>query len=130
MPYCPSCGVEYREGFTRCSDCDVELVAALPPDEGQAVGDESWVAVAAFTTDEAAGLALGFLRGEGLRAEVLDKMMHVQPYGMGLLGEVVLMVPESEAARARELLAEADLGGVALAENSDAENPSPDKEQA
>ena len=26
---CPECETEYREGFTRCSDCDVALVAAL-----------------------------------------------------------------------------------------------------
>lgn len=129
MPYCPSCGVEYREGFERCSDCDVELVAALP-DEGPAVVDAEWVGVAVFTTDEAAGLAVGFLHGEGLQAELLDKMMHVQPYGMGLLGEVVLMVPQADASRARELLAEADLGGVALPEDGEAEAPSPDKEQA
>src|SRR6267154_705648 len=24
--YCPQCKAEYREGFTRCADCDVELV--------------------------------------------------------------------------------------------------------
>jgi hypothetical protein len=28
---CPSCGTEYRDGFDRCSDCDVELVATRPP---------------------------------------------------------------------------------------------------
>jgi len=27
MPYCPKCGAEYREGFTRCEDCDVELTS-------------------------------------------------------------------------------------------------------
>lgn len=26
---CPECETEYREGFTRCSDCDVDLVAEL-----------------------------------------------------------------------------------------------------
>lgn len=31
---CPQCKVEYREGFTRCSDCDVALVDRL--DSGQA----------------------------------------------------------------------------------------------
>ena len=28
--FCPSCGTEYREGFTRCSDCDVDLVWEAP----------------------------------------------------------------------------------------------------
>lgn len=26
MNYCPKCGTEYREGFTKCADCDTELV--------------------------------------------------------------------------------------------------------
>lgn len=29
---CPNCGSEYREGFTRCSECDVDLVEAPPPE--------------------------------------------------------------------------------------------------
>jgi hypothetical protein len=28
--FCPECKAEYRDGFTRCADCDVELVANLP----------------------------------------------------------------------------------------------------
>ncbi len=28
--FCPQCKVEYRRGFIRCSDCDVELVHELP----------------------------------------------------------------------------------------------------
>jgi hypothetical protein len=27
---CPECEEEYRQGFTRCADCDVELVPMLP----------------------------------------------------------------------------------------------------
>ena len=30
--FCPQCKAEYRVGFTRCSDCDVELVDQLPVD--------------------------------------------------------------------------------------------------
>jgi len=28
--FCPQCRVEYRPGFTHCTDCDVDLVAELP----------------------------------------------------------------------------------------------------
>lgn len=28
--FCPECKAEYRQGFTRCSDCDVDLVTHLP----------------------------------------------------------------------------------------------------
>ena len=29
--FCPDCGAEYRQGFYECSDCQVALVAELPP---------------------------------------------------------------------------------------------------
>ncbi len=30
--YCPQCRVKYRDGFTRCSDCQVALVPVLAPE--------------------------------------------------------------------------------------------------
>ena len=30
--FCPKCKSEYRQGFTRCSDCDVDLVYELKQD--------------------------------------------------------------------------------------------------
>jgi len=29
--FCPQCRVEYRPGFARCSDCEVDLVEELAP---------------------------------------------------------------------------------------------------
>lgn len=28
--FCPQCKAEYRDGFSRCSDCDIALVGELP----------------------------------------------------------------------------------------------------
>ena len=36
--FCPQCKAEYRPGFTRCSDCDVELLSALPQTEQTSSG--------------------------------------------------------------------------------------------
>lgn len=33
--FCPQCRVEYRPGFTHCTDCDVDLVDALPEVENE-----------------------------------------------------------------------------------------------
>ena len=30
--FCPRCKCEYREGFTKCSDCNISLVDELPID--------------------------------------------------------------------------------------------------
>lgn len=30
MNFCPKCGTEYREGFKKCTDCEMELIAEMP----------------------------------------------------------------------------------------------------
>lgn len=48
MPYCPKCRVEYREGFSVCSDCDVDLVDKLP--EIEPPSPENWVLLGIFNS--------------------------------------------------------------------------------
>jgi hypothetical protein len=38
--FCPLCKAEYREGFTHCNDCDVDLVASLKPANGAELSPE------------------------------------------------------------------------------------------
>ena len=40
--FCPSCKAEFRQGITRCSDCDIELVEAAakgPSDDSSSEGN-------------------------------------------------------------------------------------------
>ena len=127
MPWCPQCGVEYREGFDRCSECGVALTDVPPAGDARLVegGDEppsssDWLTAGVFTTPEEAEIARGFLHAAGIAAEIIDKEMHVQPYGMSLLGEVFLRVPPSELGRAKRLLAEAERGHAILPDDGDA----------
>jgi len=68
--------------------------------------------VGAFITVEEARLARGLLRELGVAAEIVDREMHVAPYGMALLGEIELLVPPGDEGRARELLGAAASAGA------------------
>jgi hypothetical protein len=48
---CPECETEYREGFTRCADCDVALVVELT---GDATIDEIAGALVPLTMERSA----------------------------------------------------------------------------
>jgi hypothetical protein len=121
MPWCPQCGVEYREGFTECSDCRVGLVNQPLSDE--AAGPPEWVTVSVYNNLEAAELAQGFLQSEGIEVELASVETHALPTGTGLLGEVFLRVPPAQVERATALLAEADTGAEALAEGETEPTP-------
>jgi hypothetical protein len=43
---CPKCKVEYREGFAKCSDCDVALVDKLDPSKQTAASKHDRPALA------------------------------------------------------------------------------------
>ena len=121
MPFCPSCGVEYQEGAARCPACGAPLGGA-PRTDGPARGPATsdWLTAGVFTTPEEAEIARGFLHAAGIPAEIVDKEMHIEPYGMSLLGEVFLRVPSAQLGRAKRLLAEAERGHAALPDGEDA----------
>jgi hypothetical protein len=62
--YCPQCRVEYRDGFTECSDCQVALVPELVPE----TPDPQLDLVTVFESNDAfaIGLAKGALEDSGI----------------------------------------------------------------
>jgi len=65
MPYCPKCLSEYNPGLTSCSDCECELVEALP----QPLSSEP-IAVFHAATAQEAEIVAATLRAEGIAAVV------------------------------------------------------------
>jgi hypothetical protein len=122
VPRCPRCGIAYGEGADRCPSCGAALGGTVPVRDADPVahaGDErgealGWLTAGVFTTPEEAEMARGFLHAAGIPAEILDKEMHIQPYGMSLLGEIFLRVPAAHLGRAKTLLAEAERGHAAF----------------
>ena len=107
--FCPVCRDEYREGFRRCSDCDADLVEALPsvaepaPFEMVTVletGDQSRIVVARSVL-ESAGIPCV------ARNERLQNLFGWGSIGTGFsvpMGPIRLQVLKEDEEVARELL--------------------------
>lgn len=87
MPFCPKCRIEYREGFTTCSDCDVALVSALPPEESdprETLKNEESVPVFVTSDSVEAEIVQGVLDAAGISSYLTpDATRHMRTIGMG-----------------------------------------------
>ena len=113
---CPNCNTEYREGFTHCVDCDVDLVESVetPAEEGQ----ENIQLVKVYEGGNAAVLPLieSLFRESGIefmtRGEALQDLFALGRFGTGggsnAIGPVEFWVRAEDEEAARELLAGAD----------------------
>ena len=106
--YCPQCRVEYRDGFTECSDCRVPLLAGTPPSEQPAHPfDPALGLVVVLETNDVIQLALakGLLDEAGIPFFVLGQIATlVQDVDPFLHKWVRVQVPRDREAEARELL--------------------------
>ena len=125
MKYCPNCGVEYREGFERCDECDVALVDQPPQqaerEESSAREDpHSWsVAPREEVLKTGRRIDAELVRGR-LEADGIDARIWAGGVGVwrleSALTEVTgipndfnayrVTVPASDVERAREILSE------------------------
>ena len=109
--YCPKCKAEYREGFTKCSECQVDLVNELPKEPKKEPEKEIRLAtVATYLTSEVATIAQGVLRSNDIEAEIFkDDVGGTRP-GLTFATGVKLVVNEEELKRAVAILKEAQSG--------------------
>jgi len=104
--FCPRCSVEYRDGFTECSDCHVPLKAGTPSSE-QGSFDPSLDLVVVLETNDRIQLAMakGLLEDAGIPFFVLGQIATLIQDVDGFLHKWVrLQVSRDREAEARELL--------------------------
>ena len=108
--FCPRCGDEYRPGFTRCTDCGVDLVEKPPAKIDDAepfelvtvleTGDQSMIAVARSVLEAANIPCIA-------RNEKLQNLFGWGTIGTGYnvaMGPIRLQVLREDEEVARELL--------------------------
>ena len=105
--YCPQCRVEYRAGFTECSDCHIPLLAGAPPSEPAVHSTPLLGLVVVLETNDRLQLALakGLLEDAGIPffalGQIATLVQDVDPF---LHKWVRVQVPRDREAEAKELL--------------------------
>lgn len=105
--YCPQCRVEYRDGFTECSDCRVPLLAGTLPPEPPSAFDPSLDLVVVLETNNRIQVAMltGLLEDAGIPFFILGEIATlVQDIDPFLHKWVRVQVPRDREAEARELV--------------------------
>jgi hypothetical protein len=114
--YCPKCGTEYREGFPRCADCDIDLVSEKSPEPGDQEEHE-FVILKTYASRHEAELGKGILSVNGIDGFIFaDDYGGINP-GLSFSTGVRLVVKKRDAEKALDILHAAnddpDLAGIA-----------------
>jgi hypothetical protein len=108
--FCPRCKAEYREGFSRCADCNVDLVPELSPEPEPSAEDVEYIdfiKIITFSSRHEAELAKGLLSINGINAVIFgDDAGGIQP-GLSFSTGVQLLVKEEDIEKAERILHDA-----------------------
>jgi hypothetical protein len=111
--YCPECGVEFRDGFTECSDCRVPLVAEKPRRlNGRGDPDLEFATVMEGNDRLVIASAKGLLEAAGIPFDVLGEELGVRygPVGPLINPWCRIEVALDREAEARTLLQQIEPG--------------------
>ena len=117
--FCPQCKTEYRVGFLRCSDCDVELVDHLPVHDSSAEtqlprsfekypfqAEPKLVVIRTYQRGLDADLAKSVLEAAGILSMVRgdDGRRYYYGYGLALNTGIELLVRGEDVEDAQKIL--------------------------
>lgn len=101
MPFCPVCQSEYRPGFARCADCDVDLVDQLPEDSKNL----EMVEAGTLPDPSFAGMVSEIMSNEGIPCALTgNEREGILPGAADPTREVGVMVPRKYLGQARDIL--------------------------
>jgi hypothetical protein len=104
MPFCPRCRSEYRQGVSRCPECEVGLVDQLPPAPELVWDPREWVTVDESGDESEALILEGFFSEAGLAVRLQRHGDHSFPTSHGVLSRFEVQVRAEDFGRAIDLL--------------------------
>ena len=105
--FCPKCKAEYREGFSTCGDCEVDLVTELSPESEISEEYVDFIKIITFSSRHEAELAKGLLSVHEIQAVIFgDDSGGVYP-SLSFSSGIQLSVKEEDLEKAKEILVEA-----------------------
>jgi hypothetical protein len=137
--FCPQCKAEYRQGFTHCVDCDVDLIYSLLPEspfasnsgEGDGAGREDKLRLVWKGNSQTD--CLGVCR-DLMKAEIPYKVAQIpaaRDFRMRVKCLYEIGVPDGDYERAKELLGiEGEFADSCYDEEDEREAPPADSEES
>ena len=126
--FCPQCGAEYREGFGRCVDCEVDLVAEAPSPAGRPAPAARLVTVLRSGDPTVLAMAKSLLQDAGIasaaRGEGLQDLFALGRLGTGsspIVGPAEIRVSSADEGAARALLRDLESGVESPSDDEDDE---------
>ena len=121
--YCPLCGLEYRPGFSTCSDCQVALIPDPPlPSSAETSADRaSFATVWAGDDPLKHGEICEALDRQKIPARTLDR--EDRSFNLAAQPAFEVFVPADFADSARKVIKEIDIAEEAAARSSESGNP-------
>jgi hypothetical protein len=133
--FCPSCGAEYREGFLRCVDCEVDLVEEAPQLAPVEEPEEHYVTVLGAGDPALLLMAKSLLQDAGIefsaKGEGLQDLFAAGRLGTGfspLVGPAEIQVSSVDEEAAREVLEGLEDGFATEPDTEDVEEEDDDED--
>ena len=104
--YCPQCRSEYVEGVNECVDCQVALVAELPPQEEEEFEYENFVTFKTFLNRPEAEFAHSVLDANGIEAFISSDDAGGSRPELAFLRGVKVSVHQDDLQKAEKLFEE------------------------
>lgn len=104
--FCPICGTEYRDGFSKCADCGSNLVDEPPPPENDEKPGKPLIALYSPNDELELSMIRGLLDAYEIRYFVLNDYfgsMRVGPQ-IDLVNKKTIMVAPEDHDRSKEVI--------------------------